>query len=77
MAREIEKIEFHNGKEKSHNSWFRKAAEDLEVDLDDDVLMGTVTFPHNKHISFTHLTCLEEFVIYCPFLLFRQRKRRT
>ncbi|CAL8290768.1 unnamed protein product [Gadus morhua 'NCC'] len=40
LAREIEKIEFHNGKEKSHNSWFRKAAEDLEVDLDDDVLMG-------------------------------------
>ncbi|CAL8286726.1 unnamed protein product [Lota lota] len=40
LARQIEKIEFHNGKEKSHNSWFRQAAEALEVDLDDDVLMG-------------------------------------
>ena len=44
MARQIEKIEFHNSKEKSHNSWFRQAAEALEVDLDDDVLMGNVTF---------------------------------
>ncbi|CAL8272775.1 unnamed protein product [Merluccius merluccius] len=40
LARQIEKIEFHNSKEKSHNSWFRQAAEALEVDLDDDVLMG-------------------------------------
>ncbi|KAJ3613794.1 hypothetical protein NHX12_020040 [Muraenolepis orangiensis] len=40
LARQIEKIEYHNGKEKSHNSWFRQAAEALEVDLDDDVLMG-------------------------------------
>ncbi|KAG7277887.1 hypothetical protein CRUP_036287 [Coryphaenoides rupestris] len=40
LARQIEKIEFHNSKEKSHNSWFIQAAEALEVDLDDDVLMG-------------------------------------
>ncbi|KAM6961261.1 ATP-dependent RNA helicase DDX24 [Aplochiton taeniatus] len=40
LARKIEKIEFHNSKEKQHNSWFKQAAEALEVDLDEDVLMG-------------------------------------
>lgn len=40
LARQIEKIEFHNSKEKHHNSWFRQAAEALEVDLDDDLLIG-------------------------------------
>nr|XP_043903686.1 ATP-dependent RNA helicase DDX24 [Solea senegalensis] len=40
LARKIEKIEFHNSREKQHNSWFKKAAEALEVDLDDDVLLG-------------------------------------
>jgi len=40
LARRIEKIEFHNGKEKQHNSWFRKAAEALDLDLDDDLLIG-------------------------------------
>ncbi|XP_060938919.1 ATP-dependent RNA helicase DDX24 [Limanda limanda] len=40
LARSIEKIEFHNGREKQHNSWFAKAAEALEVDLDDDLLLG-------------------------------------
>ncbi|XP_039992592.1 ATP-dependent RNA helicase DDX24 [Xiphias gladius] len=40
LARKIEKIEFHNSREKQHNSWFRQAAEALEVDLDDDLLLG-------------------------------------
>ncbi|XP_041668588.1 ATP-dependent RNA helicase DDX24 [Cheilinus undulatus] len=40
LARQIEKIEFHNSREKHHNSWFRQAAEALEVDLDDDLLIG-------------------------------------
>ncbi|XP_035467103.2 ATP-dependent RNA helicase DDX24 [Scophthalmus maximus] len=40
LARKIEKIEFHNSREKQHNSWFKQAAEALEVDLDDDVLIG-------------------------------------
>ncbi|XP_044023530.1 ATP-dependent RNA helicase DDX24 [Siniperca chuatsi] len=40
LARRIEKIEFHNSREKHHNSWFRQAAEALEVDLDDDLLIG-------------------------------------
>ncbi|CAJ1073675.1 ATP-dependent RNA helicase DDX24 [Xyrichtys novacula] len=40
LARQIEKIEFHNSREKHHNSWLRQAAEALEVDLDEDLLMG-------------------------------------
>ncbi|XP_076604558.1 ATP-dependent RNA helicase DDX24 [Chaetodon auriga] len=40
LARQIEKIEFHNSREKHHNSWFRQAAEALEVDLDEDLLLG-------------------------------------
>ncbi|XP_070776241.1 ATP-dependent RNA helicase DDX24 [Enoplosus armatus] len=40
LARQIEKIEFHNSREKHHNSWLRQAAEALEVDLDDDLLLG-------------------------------------
>ncbi|XP_059209247.1 ATP-dependent RNA helicase DDX24 isoform X2 [Centropristis striata] len=42
LARKIEKIEFHNSREKQHNSWFKQAAEALEVDLDDDLLIGGV-----------------------------------
>ncbi|KAM4540630.1 ATP-dependent RNA helicase DDX24 [Fundulus diaphanus] len=41
LARKIEKIEFFNSREKQHDSWFKKAARDLEVDLDDDLLMGS------------------------------------
>uniref|UniRef100_A0A8P4K9R6 ATP-dependent RNA helicase n=1 Tax=Dicentrarchus labrax TaxID=13489 RepID=A0A8P4K9R6_DICLA len=40
LARQIEKIEFHNCREKHHNSWFKQAAEALDVDLDDDLLIG-------------------------------------
>ncbi|KAJ8341388.1 hypothetical protein SKAU_G00336790 [Synaphobranchus kaupii] len=40
FARKIEKIEYHNSREKHHNSWFKQAAEALEMDLDDDVLLG-------------------------------------
>lgn len=40
LARRIEKIEFHNSREKQHNSWFKQAAAALEVDLDDDLLIG-------------------------------------
>ncbi|XP_054469773.1 ATP-dependent RNA helicase DDX24 [Anoplopoma fimbria] len=42
LARQIEKIEFHNSREKQHNSWFKQAAEALEVDLDEDLLIGGV-----------------------------------
>jgi len=51
LARQIEKIEYHNSKEKSHNSWFRQAADALEVDLDDDVLMGTIIYFINTFSS--------------------------
>lgn len=40
LARQIEKIEFHNSRQKHHDSWLRQAAEALEVDLDDDLLLG-------------------------------------
>ncbi|KAK2826080.1 hypothetical protein Q5P01_020294 [Channa striata] len=42
LARNIEKIEFHNSREKQHNSWFKQAADALGVDLDDDLLLGRV-----------------------------------
>lgn len=40
LARQIEKIEFYNSRQKHHDSWLRQAADALEVDLDDDLLMG-------------------------------------
>jgi len=40
LARQIEKAEFFNGRAKQHGSWLQQAAEALEVDLDDDLLMG-------------------------------------
>uniref|UniRef100_A0A3B4T7Q1 ATP-dependent RNA helicase n=1 Tax=Seriola dumerili TaxID=41447 RepID=A0A3B4T7Q1_SERDU len=33
LALKIEKIEFHNSREKQHNSWFRQAAEALETNI--------------------------------------------
>lgn len=47
LARQIEKIEFHNSREKHHNSWFKQAAEALEVDLDDDLLIGKIIITQN------------------------------
>uniref|UniRef100_A0A3Q3WT46 ATP-dependent RNA helicase n=1 Tax=Mola mola TaxID=94237 RepID=A0A3Q3WT46_MOLML len=44
LARQIEKVEFYNSRQKHHNSWMRQAAEALEVDLDDDLLMGNVKY---------------------------------
>ncbi|KAM8807666.1 ATP-dependent RNA helicase DDX24 [Eudromia elegans] len=40
LARQIEKVEFFNSRAKQHNSWLQQAAEALEIDLDDDILMG-------------------------------------
>lgn len=40
LARQIEKTEFFNSRAKQHNSWLQQAAEALEIDLDDDMLMG-------------------------------------
>ncbi|XP_043553109.1 ATP-dependent RNA helicase DDX24 [Chiloscyllium plagiosum] len=39
IARSIEKMEYQHNKAQQHNSWFQQAAEALEVDLEDDVLM--------------------------------------
>ncbi|KAM9787090.1 ATP-dependent RNA helicase DDX24 [Syngnathus typhle] len=40
LARKIEKVEFHNSRQKHHNSWFKQAAEAMEIDLDEDLLLG-------------------------------------
>uniref|UniRef100_A0A8C8VJ39 ATP-dependent RNA helicase n=1 Tax=Pelusios castaneus TaxID=367368 RepID=A0A8C8VJ39_9SAUR len=40
LARQIEKMEYYNSQAKQHNAWFQQAAEALEIDLDDDVLIG-------------------------------------
>lgn len=64
MARQIEKIEFHNSREKHHNSWFRQAAEALEVDLDDDLLLGNTK---------STVTCSE----YLKMFKYRQLNMRS
>ncbi|XP_078090408.1 ATP-dependent RNA helicase DDX24 isoform X2 [Mustelus asterias] len=40
VARSIEKMEYQHNKVQQHNSWFQQAAEALEIDLEDDLLMG-------------------------------------
>ncbi|GAA6068853.1 ATP-dependent RNA helicase DDX24 [Tachysurus ichikawai] len=40
VARKIEKIEYFNCRKQHHNSWFRQAAEEMDIDLDDDLLLG-------------------------------------
>ncbi|XP_051941256.1 ATP-dependent RNA helicase DDX24 [Hippocampus zosterae] len=40
LARKIEKIEFYNSRQKHHNSWLREAAEAMDIDLDEDLLLG-------------------------------------
>lgn len=40
VGRKIEKIEFHKSREKQHNSWMKQAADELDIDLDDDMLIG-------------------------------------
>lgn len=40
VARKIEKIEYYNSRKQQHNSWFKQAAEEMDIDLDDDLLLG-------------------------------------
>ncbi|XP_057715598.1 ATP-dependent RNA helicase DDX24 [Corythoichthys intestinalis] len=40
LARKIEKIEFYNSRQKHHNSWLRQTAEAMEIDVDEDLLLG-------------------------------------
>ncbi|XP_067312348.1 ATP-dependent RNA helicase DDX24 [Pseudorasbora parva] len=40
LARKIEKMEFFHGRERQHNSWVRQASEAMDIDVDDDLLMG-------------------------------------
>ncbi|XP_069807174.1 ATP-dependent RNA helicase DDX24 [Dendropsophus ebraccatus] len=40
LARQIEKMEYFNSKAKQQNSWIQQAAEALDIELDDDDLIG-------------------------------------
>ncbi|XP_073725916.1 ATP-dependent RNA helicase DDX24 isoform X2 [Misgurnus anguillicaudatus] len=40
LAWKIEKMEYFHSREKQHNSWVRQAAEAMEIDVDDDLLLG-------------------------------------
>ncbi|XP_061551352.1 LOW QUALITY PROTEIN: ATP-dependent RNA helicase DDX24 [Phycodurus eques] len=40
LARKIEKVEFFNSRQKHHNSWFRQAAEAMDIELDQNLLIG-------------------------------------
>ncbi|XP_029453725.1 ATP-dependent RNA helicase DDX24 [Rhinatrema bivittatum] len=40
VARQIEKVEYQKSKAQQHNAWFQQAAEALELELEDDVLIG-------------------------------------
>lgn len=40
LARQIEKVEYFNGKVKQQNSWIQQTAEAMEVELDDDDFIG-------------------------------------
>lgn len=51
LAWQIEKIEYHNSKQKQHNSWFKQAAEAMEIDLDDDMLICKSTLTHQYQVK--------------------------
>lgn len=58
MARKIEKIEFYNSRQKHHNSWLREAADAMDIDLDEDLLLGErngTPRPHLEPIKCTGL----------------------
>ncbi|TRY84194.1 hypothetical protein DNTS_026653, partial [Danionella cerebrum] len=40
LAHKIEKNEYFQNRKSQHDSWFRQAAEAMEIQLDDDMLMG-------------------------------------
>uniref|UniRef100_A0A8C1WMJ9 ATP-dependent RNA helicase n=1 Tax=Cyprinus carpio TaxID=7962 RepID=A0A8C1WMJ9_CYPCA len=40
LARKIEKMEYFHGREKQHNSWVRQASEAMELDVDEELLLG-------------------------------------
>ncbi|XP_054828291.1 ATP-dependent RNA helicase DDX24 [Eublepharis macularius] len=40
LARQIEKVEYFSSRAKQHNSWLQQAADALELDLDDEALIG-------------------------------------
>ncbi|XP_048342427.1 ATP-dependent RNA helicase DDX24 [Sphaerodactylus townsendi] len=40
LARQIEKVEYFSSRAKQHNSWLQQAADALELELDDEDLIG-------------------------------------
>ncbi|XP_059375467.1 ATP-dependent RNA helicase DDX24 [Carassius carassius] len=40
LARKIEKMEYFHSREKQHNSWVRQASEAMELDVDEELLLG-------------------------------------
>ncbi|XP_056332664.1 ATP-dependent RNA helicase DDX24 isoform X1 [Danio aesculapii] len=41
LAHRIEKMEYFHSRETQHNSWVRQAAEAMDIDVDDELLMGS------------------------------------
>ncbi|KAM9466622.1 ATP-dependent RNA helicase DDX24 isoform 1-T2 [Clarias gariepinus] len=60
MARKIEKIEYYNSRQKQHNSWFRQAAEEMDIDLDDDLLLGGDRDEENEREHHKHVKGLKK-----------------
>ncbi|XP_026789609.3 ATP-dependent RNA helicase DDX24 [Pangasianodon hypophthalmus] len=60
VARQIEKIEYYNSRKKQHNSWFRQAAEEMDIDLDDDLLLGGGREEENEREQQKHVKGLKK-----------------
>lgn len=75
LAWQIEKIEFHNSKQKHHNSWLKQAADALEIDLDDDLLMGKCLAKVFIFFWFVSLFCLQMKKTRTPVLVFPGKGR--
>lgn len=77
LAHQIEKIEFYNSKEKQHNSWFKQAAAALELELDEDLLIGEADITrHVLHQVSLYLKLFQYRQLSIPSYVRRQRKRR-
>ncbi|XP_017331717.1 ATP-dependent RNA helicase DDX24 [Ictalurus punctatus] len=60
VARKIEKIEYYNSRQKQHNSWFRQAAEEMDIDLDDDLLLGGDRNEETERVQQKHVKGLKK-----------------
>ncbi|XP_075049181.1 ATP-dependent RNA helicase DDX24 [Mixophyes fleayi] len=60
LARAIEKMEYFNSKEKHQNSWIQQAAEALEMDIDDDDLIGGKQSEREKSLKQKELKLMKK-----------------